>query len=93
MTNLLRVALAANQTTLLDYISKAKTNNKVMRVTVPTEKVTDGFKLYPKPDLINRTTGVKCLLHFFSFSITSRTLKIDGFELNTWFSHDINGHI
>jgi hypothetical protein len=55
---LIRLAFPTRPEEMVTYTANAKENNKVFRVTVPSSQVKD-FKLYKKPDLIERKTGRK----------------------------------
>lgn len=55
---LMRMAFPTRPQEMQDYIAKAKENNKVFRVTVPSDQV-DDFKLYSRPNLVERKMNRK----------------------------------
>lgn len=55
---LIRMAFPARPEEMKNYMANAKSNNKVFRVTVPSEQV-DDFKLFQKPTLVERKMNRK----------------------------------
>ena len=55
---LIRLAFPTRPEEMVAYTANAKENNKVFRVTVPSDQISD-FKLYKKPALIERKIGRK----------------------------------
>jgi hypothetical protein len=55
---LIRMAFPARPEEMKNYMANAKSNNKVFRVTVPSDQV-DDFKLFQKPTLVERKMNRK----------------------------------
>jgi len=55
---LVRLSFPTNPDDQKKYIANARENNKVFRVTVPSDQI-DDFKLFSKPTLIERKMGRK----------------------------------